>query len=218
MTQFNYTTFFDADDSLFNFPVKFSFLEYFLLETLPMESYARRAFEKYMRRNNRNSLKGASAIFLNQEYFKNFSGMPTKLLSEIGYSWYYKCKLELNHNFLNQKSLFEVAMHKRNQAKIVLVSRMFMPCLEPLIEELASNELICAQLEVVNGYYTGNILSDPITVDGKNIAIKNFLSHQESSPPHNRIRNPINVEENEVHFCDISYDYYVGAGSQRRLI
>ncbi len=204
MSKFNYITFFDADETIFNFDIKNSFLEYFLIETLPVESYARRAFEKYMNKNNKNSLKGASGSFLNREYFKNFSGMPVKLLSEIGYSWYYKSKLEINENFFKQTSIFEIEMHKRNSAQIVVLSSSFLPCLEPLLDEFCINSLVCTNLEIINGYYTGNILSDPINVDGKTKAIENFLLTQRVGLKNS---NSVNLEQLDAPFCDIAYDY-----------
>jgi len=206
MSKFNYSVFFDVETSIFNFDFKNSFLEYFLIETLPVENYARRSFEKFVRKYNRNLLKGASDRFLNQEYYKNFSGMPSKLLLEIGHSWYYKSKLEYGDNFFNPKSIFEIEMHKRNQAQIVLLSSSFPPCLEPLMEEFSFKFIICTELEVINGYYTGNILLDPVTIEGKSESIKNFLLKQDN-------KNLILEEKNSLldivntQFCDISYDY-----------
>jgi len=208
MNKFNYMTFFDADVSIFNCNIRQSFLEYFLIETLPVESYARHSYDKFIKKNNRNILNGASERFLNREYYKNFSGMPAKLMSEIGCSWYYKSKLELNENFLNQKIMFEIEMHKRSHAQIVLLSNSFLPCLEPLMEELASDSIICTELETINGYYTGNIISDPLTADGKRKAIEKFLVKQNciELQPHLNSKS-ILLEQTHDSFCDISYDY-----------
>ena len=205
MSKFNYSTFYDADDLIFNFKIKNSFLEYFLVETLPVENYARRAYEKFIKKYGQNLLNGASESFLNREYYKNFSGMPSKLMLEIGRSWYYKSKLEYKDNFFNQKSLFEIEMHKRNKAQIVILSSSFLPCLEPLMEELSSESVICTELEVINGYYTGNIIFDPIMVEGKTKAIQKFLVKQDPSISHSS--NTLSKSEQmDVHFCDISYE------------
>lgn len=202
MHKFSYSMFFDADNSIFNFKVKNSFLEYFLLETLPVESYARRAYEKFVKKYNRIILNGADESFLNREYFKNFSGMPEKLLLEIGYSWYYKSKLEQRENFFKQKTIFEIEMHKRNNAQIVLLSTSFLPCLEPLMEEISSSAIICPELEILNGYYTGNVIADPLAMLGKTNAIQNFLLKQDNGTAQVEGKST-RIEETDSYFCDI---------------
>ncbi|MES2613823.1 MAG: haloacid dehalogenase-like hydrolase [Bdellovibrionota bacterium] len=206
MSKFNYNMFFDANDSLFNFEVKYSFLEYFLLETLPVESYARRAYDKYIDKMNKNILNGASPCYLSKEYFKNFSGMPVKLMFEIANSWYYKSKLDYKEDFFNQKVLFEIKMHKRSNAQIVILSSLFSPCLEVLKEEIFLDAMICSELEVINGYYTGNIICDPLVTEGKSEAIKNFLLKQDSNIIDQKDDFSTSNEVNN-YFCDISYDY-----------
>lgn len=206
MSKFNYIVFFDAENSIFNFKVKYSFLEYFLLETLPQENYARRCYKKFVHKNSEYEKNGVSEFILNREYFKNFSGMPEKLMQEIGHSWYVKYKLELNDIFFNQKTIFEIGMHKKNNAQIVLLSKIFKPCLDPLIEELSAHVAICPELEIINGYYTGNLISDPINSEGKSRAIKDFLAKQKLAKNEIRFKSD-NIESEQLLFCDISYEY-----------
>jgi hypothetical protein len=129
MSSYHYCAFYDVDETVFNFKIKESFLEFFLIETLPLESYARRLFNKFLKRDYARRLNGTSELELNKEYFKNFSGMPDKLMQEIGHSWYYKTKLERQEAFFNQKTIYEIEMHKRNGAQIVLLSTSFLSCL-----------------------------------------------------------------------------------------
>ena len=206
MNRFNYIVFLDADKSIFNVKVKYSFLEYFLLETLPAANYAHLAYEKFLKNMNRNILRGVPPSIINRNYYKNFSGMPNKLMYEIGYSWYYKSKLELKENFLNQNVLYEIAMHKKNNAQIVLLSCSFLPCLEPLLDELECSSVICTDLEIINGYYSGNIIYDPIFSEGKTKAIKNFMTKQNENKEE-KINNFVRQNEIESSFCDIAFDY-----------
>jgi hypothetical protein len=203
MNKFDYTVFIDADASIFNVKVKDSFLQYFLLETIPSETYATQVFEKYLKNTNQNLLNGVKSSLLNKNYFKNFCGMPSKLLIEIGVSWFNKSKLQLKENFLNQDTLFTIDMHKRSHAQIVLLSCSFFPCINPLLEYLDCNDIICTELEIINGYYTGNIIYDPICYEGKEKALKNYLNNL--CYYEDKILSELHNFESL--FCDISSDY-----------
>jgi hypothetical protein len=193
--------FYDVEDSIFAFDIKYSFLEYFFLETLPEENYAINQFQKFIQRED--AKFGSNGVLFNRAYFKNFSGMPTKLMYEIARSWYYKNKLEKKDKFFNLQTIYEIEMHKRNDAQIILLSSFFFPCIEPFMEEFSLNNLICADLEIMNGYYTGNILINPIIEQGKEEAINKFLNNILLLK--NQTNNQ-NTDKDNI-YCDISYDY-----------
>ncbi len=167
MKQHIYTVFFDLEKNVFNIDHKNNFLEYFLIETIPEYEYADKCYKRYLKKIKEKVRSGAKLAHLNKMYFKNFTGMQENLLSEIAESWFDNLYQQAGNGMFNAKTIFEIDMHKRNGAEIVFLSSSFRSQIAGIINKLGVDDVICASLEKIKGYYTGNILSDPISCLGK---------------------------------------------------
>ncbi len=205
MMQNKYTVFFDIENHIFNIDHKNNFLEYFLIETIPARKYAKDCYKRYLRKSGEKLLLGVSKASLNKYYFKNFSGMSENLLSEIANSWFDSVYKDMKEDLFFHKSIFDIDMHKRNGGKVVLLSTSFLSQVKPLLKELGIDEVVCSQLEVLKGYYTGNIISDPLSELGKVKVMKNYLEKSKVS-----YDSSLDLEEEDL-YQDYYHDYEIQA-------
>jgi HAD superfamily hydrolase (TIGR01490 family) len=180
MNQNNYYAFFDVDGTILNMTSMLSFLEYSLCEyyrPFTFYGYAKFKLYQFLRKNfydenNRDKL--------NSVYYKNYRGMLSKKIEQLGEKWFSQ-QLSKDNNLFNKAIVDELSNHQLKGANVVLVSGAFLPCLRPLADYLGIQHILCVNPFVEKGRYTGEIAYPQTIGEGKAKAIKLFLADRDES-------------------------------------
>ena len=137
---------------------------------------------------------------LNQRYYELFRGISRREVQAVAEQW---CFGAMKRGDLFVETTYrEVMAHRDRGAEIVLVSGSFCEVLRPIAAQVRATEIICTQLEVVGGVYTGGLLHQVIG-DGKWAAMCRYLKGRES----------VNLQDCYAygdHFTDVSFMERVG--------
>ncbi|MBX9702526.1 MAG: HAD-IB family hydrolase [Silvanigrellaceae bacterium] len=170
-----YYAFFDVDETLITFKSMSSFLKYFY--KIKYGSIGIILYYKFTILMRLFHYIGVKREKLNKNYYKKYKGYFEEEIKCIGSRWFSEYK---NKNFYNEPILKELYRHLDSGAKIVLVSGSFSPCLIPIANDLGIEHVLCTNLEIIQGKYTGNIIENPIIGKGKSYAIRKFLEDKKA--------------------------------------
>lgn len=109
---------------------------------------------------------------LNKRFYRMFEGIPQAVMEKSSSSWV-SDKINQGDFFVN-RVLFDYQQHQRNGAKLILISGSFREILTPIKIYVKADYLICSELEVENGFYTGRILKQVIG-NGKWNCIQDYI-------------------------------------------
>ncbi|MBF2048138.1 MAG: HAD family hydrolase [Leptolyngbya sp. IPPAS B-1204] len=109
----------------------------------------------------------------NQVFYQNYDGLSVEQCFALGQR-YFQQKLRSG---LFPAALQQIAEHKSQGAKIVLVTGSVDCIIAPLAEFLGASSLT-TQLQVCNGYYTGNLQGEPVAEQEKARLIRQFAASQ----------------------------------------
>jgi len=109
----------------------------------------------------------------NKVFYRNYSYMAVEKLRDLSEK-YISQKL-VHRLFPEAKDCIE--QHKKTGDLVVLVSGSVDFVIAPLAKFLGADNVLCVSLKSNNGYYTGEIIGDSITDEGKAIAIKHIAEN-----------------------------------------
>jgi HAD superfamily hydrolase (TIGR01490 family) len=170
----SYHVFADVDHTLIQCASMIAFMEFWLSEpefaSTPAAARLRREFS---------ALKQAHASggreALNRRYYAMFEGVRAEGLQAAARRWS-RAMLDGGRLFI-EPVCRELAAHQAAMAAVVLVSGSFFELLDPIKSRIGARELLCTELEVASGAYTGR-LRQQVIGDGKWQVILRYLSSQ----------------------------------------
>jgi HAD superfamily hydrolase (TIGR01490 family) len=163
----------DVDETLIRFKSMLSFMSEFLFD-----SHYDDIDEYLAKRIEFNSIvellknPTISREELNRRFYGIFKGISQVILQKSAFEWIHS---HINNNTLFiENTLAAYKEHQKNGAKIVLVSGSFRELLEPIQLYVNAEHLICSELELKNGVYTGQLLTQVIG-EGKWAGISSYI-------------------------------------------
>lgn len=167
-----YIVFADVDDTLIRYKSMIAFMEYFLYRAPFASSPAAEAKRKEAAALKAMRSPTADRAVLLQRYYEMFRGITREELQQAARRWVLEV---MQRGDLFVPSIHrEILEHKARNAEIVLVSGSFHEVLDPIGAEVGADHLLCTELEVVDGVYTGAMLQHVIG-EGKWEVIRRYL-------------------------------------------
>lgn len=171
----DYIVFTDVDETLIKFKSMITFMDYFLGEseyaTSPAAAEKRAELEAIKIANTPTADRSA----LNRRFYEMFAGISQAQLRAEAETWLFGI---MQRGELFVSSTYEEQMgHKQRGAALVLVSGSFADILDPVRDQVQADHLLCSELEVVDGVYTGVLLQQVIG-DGKWDVISRYIERQ----------------------------------------
>ena len=160
--------FFDVDETVISIKSMFSFLDYILSR----QGWDSRDRDKALHRFRRLAEEGMAREEINRKFYQSFAGMSVKWIDAIGKEWFEKVSKE--SNFYHNNVVWDLRNLAENGYWIVLVSGSFRPCLDPIARQLDVDQVICTELCIENGTYTGDVVVPMIGVE-KSVAFKEVM-------------------------------------------
>ncbi|MBJ6760424.1 HAD-IB family hydrolase [Myxococcaceae bacterium JPH2] len=171
-----YIVFSDVDETLIRFKSMITFMDYFLYHT----AYATRPEVEEKRKEfkaiNEANTPTADRAALNKRFYEMFAGIRQAELQAAARTWMQEI---IDRGDLFVSSAFtEQREHKSRGAELVLVSGSFKDILGPIVNYVGADRLLCSELEVKDGIYTGRLLQQVIG-DGKWEVISRYIAGRE---------------------------------------
>ncbi|MDP5211013.1 HAD family phosphatase [Microbulbifer sp. 2205BS26-8] len=166
--------FFDVDETIIQDKSMFSFLfEFYKLnfEDDHLERYTSKIEEVKTLFQ-----KGVKRDVINELYYQSYAGEDYFNLFELGKYWFEK--MSRNEGFFIKPVIEALNQHLEKGHKVVLVSGSFRPCLEPIANYLGVDDILCTELETLDGKVTGQLKLRSIGQYKKD-RVKKFLSQFE---------------------------------------
>jgi HAD superfamily hydrolase (TIGR01490 family) len=170
----SYYVFADVDHTLIQCASMVAFMEFWLNDgefaSAPAAARLRREFAALKQAH-----ASADRESLNRRYYAMFDGVRPEELQAGARRW--------SREMLDGGRLFiepvyqELEAHQAAMAAVVLVSGSFFELLDPIKSRIGARALLCTELEVASGAYTGRLLQQVIG-DGKWQVILRYLSRQ----------------------------------------
>lgn len=158
----NVAAFFDVDDTLINVKSMFSFLGFL------KRNYALSLCNNFYTTDETLSevLKSELArIEINRLYYTLFQGLTVSFIERVGREWFdYHVKQD---NFFIEPTNSYLKEHQKDGYSIHFVSGSFNVLLDPIANYLGVSSVLCNELEVVKGKYTGKLIQGPTIGEGK---------------------------------------------------
>ena len=76
----------------------------------------------------------------------------------------------------------EIELHKKNNAKLVILSSSLEPLCVKVADYLKMDDIICTRLQVINGVYTGRLSGIPCFREGKVAGMTEYCERNNSKP------------------------------------
>jgi HAD superfamily hydrolase (TIGR01490 family) len=162
--------FFDVDETLISVKSMFDFYDFFLEAAghSPQE-------QQRLHQLARDLLgPGVPRAQANRLFYRRFADYQVSDVAEIGRRWF--------ENHQERGGLFHADVldalrsHGKDGLTTVLVSGSFEPCLVPVAEHAGADVILCTELEVHDGSYTGEV-SRTMIGDAKATAAKTMIDH-----------------------------------------
>ncbi len=166
--KYNYSVFFDLDETIINGKSMLLALEFYFKNDKKIYENILSDIKNYSEKNKNSREK------LNQYFYTKFSDFDENLMKEKCQEWF----LKEGEILLNKSVIEEIKFHQDNQALIIIVSGSFKECVQPMADYLNIEHVICNQLEVVNGVYSGKLLNRPVIGHEKANRIKEFIQYK----------------------------------------
>jgi HAD superfamily hydrolase (TIGR01490 family) len=167
-----YAVFADVDETLIRHKSMIVFLEYLLEQTSFATSGAAARTRRQFAAIKADHSPSADRLALNRRYYEMFRGLPRAVLQQAACAWVDDAMS--GDDFFIPQIYDELTQHKQLGADLVLVSGSFQEVLAPIATKLGADQLLCTELEVMAGTYTGIVLQQVIG-DGKWDVIQRYL-------------------------------------------
>lgn len=170
--------FFDVDETIVKFKTMFSFQEYYYLNFAKYSKLFGRLYSYiFYKKYNRHIKQGKPREFINRFYYETFKGRSEESIKLAAKQWFFDVKDRLGNIYIT-KTLEIIKKHQHEKVEIVLVSGSMPAILSPIASELGITKMLCTQMDVKNGKYTGRIFSPQTIGKGKAQAILDFLKKE----------------------------------------
>ena len=167
----SYSVFFDLDDTILNCKSLCEVLKQYYIETSPNERAGEQAYDNFFECLKAYQRQTKSCrTEMNRYFYQQFSSFNASQMRQICMEWFHKNKQRI----INKKVHRELIKHQRNGANIAIVSGSFEDCVRIIADFFDIQDILCNQLVVENGYYTGDIKGHPVIGKGKLRAILNY--------------------------------------------
>ena len=173
----SYCAFFDLDETIIKAKSMFAVIEEYYRLNSRFKLLAKLRFLDFKICLSKFAIKNPDRNKINRFYYEKLSGFSLIKMNMAGKEWVARNK----DNIFNSKILMEIERHRKCNAEIIIVTGSFNECAKPIADYLGINHVICAELEEIDGLYTGNMLSQPVIGEGKARAIVNFIKEKELS-------------------------------------
>jgi len=94
--------------------------------------------------------------YIIKKWIKKYEGTPERELADFSNNLFND--VIINH--IRKDAINEINFHKNNQARIVLLSAATSYICDPIKKYLKIDDVICTQLDVQNGIFTGRLLTN----------------------------------------------------------
>jgi HAD superfamily hydrolase (TIGR01490 family) len=168
-----YVVFADVDETLIRYKSMVAFMEYFLFRA-PFAAWPL-AEEKRKEAAALKAIHSAEGdrLALSRRYYEIFRGIPREELERAALDWL--GRVTARDDFFIPSTFRELSGHKAAGAEIVLVSGSFYEVLAPISRRIGADALLCTELEVKDGLYTGTMLKQVIG-EGKWEVARRYLT------------------------------------------
>lgn len=166
--------FFDVDNTLINIKSMFSFWTYLKSEYSDILGEPQGKHEADLL----DSINGnACREEVNRRYYRLFEGLEVDVIAQAGRQWFQRHAQQ--DDFYIGKSVERLNHHKQTGESVVFVSGSFSALLSPIASTLGVDNVICSDLEIINGRYTGKLVSEPTIGQGKRNRIIRFAAEND---------------------------------------
>jgi HAD superfamily hydrolase (TIGR01490 family) len=107
----------------------------------------------------------------NRWFYRQMRGIEVTSMRLAAQHWFENMRPALYHDAVVR----ELSAHQRNGATILIVTGSFREAVEPIMRDLDIRHLVCADLDIVQGKYTGELNSEPTIGHGKADALRGYL-------------------------------------------
>ncbi|ADZ93281.1 HAD family hydrolase [Marinomonas mediterranea] len=205
----NYVVFSDVDETIIKFKSMLKFMDYFLFESeYSSKPAAEKKREEYIEIKRLVKTHEHTREVLNRRFYAMFSGIRQAELQDAAKIWLEDI-FERGDLFI-EKTLSEQKQHKDQGAEIVLVSGSFKDILGPIMKYMHADYLLCSDLQVKDGVYTGTLLQQVIGegkwqviskhIEGKGINLEDCFAygdHESDLCFMEKVGNPVVVGKSE---------------------
>lgn len=109
----------------------------------------------------------------NRAYYRWYRDESVETLAATGRAWF--AQAAARPDFFNPDVVAALRAHAADGAMIVLVSGSFAACLAPIAEAMGADVVLCTELLVAGGRYTG-VVRRPMIGRNKGVAVRRFVS------------------------------------------
>lgn len=167
--------FFDVDETLIATKSMFDFLMF--LGTYEQSVDARAIIAEMQQLN----LDGVDRCQINVAFWKAFAGLSQADVQRTAQSWA-DVKFAASEKFFIKSALERLIAHKRDGHIVALVSGSSGDIISPIADRVAADRVLATRMCVVNGRYSGDILSPVMIGSGKREAAQQFLNEIGADP------------------------------------
>ena len=154
---------FDFDETVVGFKTMFRFL-----------AYADPGHAAVISEMQDMSARGMSRSTVNRYYYRRFAGITHLELANKANAWF---EQERRHGLpLITWTCAEITRRRASGDRIVIVTGSFPEAIAPFRSLLGIDEVLAANLEVIDGKFTGDLVGDPVIGEGKAKALLKYAT------------------------------------------
>jgi len=165
--------FFDFDETVISFKSMFSFIEFFWKEKYHEQGEV--LFNRYISEVKFQWENNVPRERINLDYYRKFKGESVDNIVALSAAWIAHEKRNYAENFYIKETQDAINTYKSLGVSVVLVSGAMRDTIMPLADEIGADEVLATRLEIVNGYFTGDIIPPQTIGIGKAQAINHFM-------------------------------------------
>ena len=168
-----YVVLFDLDETIINCKSLFEAYQAYCRQCFSNEAYGVNQYKEVIDELKIMQANGDPREDINARFYSHFKGIPQKRMINIFNEWFIRQRSK--NNFFNSSVLEELERHQTHNAEIIIVSGSFLDCVRIVADFLKVKHLVCINLKVRSGVYTGEIEGTQTIGEGKVRAVKQYL-------------------------------------------
>jgi HAD superfamily hydrolase (TIGR01490 family) len=167
--------FFDVDETLISVKSMLRFLEfYWRARGRPATDYP-----DAMNRLHALTEQGRPRSEANRAFYRLFAGEDQTTVAQCGHEWFQAASTHAD--FWNRAAVSALRRHAAAGHLTVLVSGSFRPCLDPIAAALDVDLVLCTELQILHGHYTGALVT-PLIGDAKAAGARRVMRDRRLDP------------------------------------
>ncbi|ACB68139.1 HAD family phosphatase [Burkholderia ambifaria] len=107
----------------------------------------------------------------NRHFYRQLAGIEVAAMRAAAARWFEAMRPTLYHDAV----VDELVLHQRNGAATIVVTGSFRDAVEPIAADLGIEHVVCAEPEIADARYTGELLGAPTIGQGKADALGAYL-------------------------------------------